>query len=229
MGSLGRLATTEDFQGYFSAARSLYELPVDIALLNYADEEAAQRYYWWSYSERMKLYETITRYYQERKNPMPDYLKALDLDALLTEQRPRYEALRKQYWPEKDGKHPSRWTGRGSLLEDAMQADELASRDVEHVLEMSLATFYQTEYRLLSWYVHSGMSGMDDYTWDMMNASVARTMHHCSALAMLAAKFALKQGIAGSATAEFARAWPFMWDQRAAIAEQARRHYGLTT
>lgn len=226
MRSVGRLNNTEDFQAILAGNRALFELLIDMVLLHReATEDAAMRYWQWANSERMRLYETVARYYEERALPVPAMYRSGEAEQ--GELRLLYARIRREHWPDRGGRHPARWTGRGTLLEDARHADELFGTEVTAVLGVGLTEFYASEYRMLSWHVHGGIAGTDDLTWRHIESLVGRGLNSCSAIAMLGTQIILREEMAGEEGPLLTRQWLAVWARRDAILSAARRQYGL--
>ncbi|MDE2104562.1 MAG: hypothetical protein KGL39_45425 [Patescibacteria group bacterium] len=150
LASVEKMTASTDLQAVSVAARSLFEILVDLVLLHHAPAEfPVERVFGWERSAVMKQAERVARYYKGRPVPAP-YAGWLTL--LSGSEPARIRANRAAWW---SGEHPARWTGLGRGLEaDAKRADELRP-------ELGLLEFYEMNYAMLCWVSHgSGLASL---------------------------------------------------------------------
>ena len=149
--SLAKLNHPGDFQAVTAAARALFEGAVDVTLLHYDPATfPPERMDAWQDSAKLKHAETVARYLAETgRDASGEHREVL---AYAKREKARIEALRSRWWPNYNGKHPSRWTGL-DLAADAKAADAL--------LDEGFQGFYRLRYPQLCWNVHgSGAAGI---------------------------------------------------------------------
>jgi hypothetical protein len=141
-----------DFQATTSAARSVFESAVDVALMHFdGSANGPEKMDAWEDSAKLKHTQNVA-----------EYLSALGrapsgaeqtMMAYATREKARIEKLRLRWWPNENGRHPrNRWTAR-DLGTDAREADKLLPEGFEE--------FYRLRYPQLCWNVHgSGLAGV---------------------------------------------------------------------
>jgi hypothetical protein len=149
--SLDKLNHPGDFQAVTAGARALFEGAVDVTLMhfdpsNYSPEKMDA----WEDSAKLKHAETVTSYLAGVGREPADHEQLIL--AYATREKARIDKLRRQWWPNLNGKHPLRWTGR-DLGADAKTADELQAEGFQE--------FYRLRYPQICWTVHgSGLAGI---------------------------------------------------------------------
>ncbi len=149
--SLGKLNHPGDFQAVTAAARSLFEGAVDVTLMHFDEASfSPEKMDAWEDSAKLKHAQTVAAYFAELGRDPSD--EGRTILAYASREKPRIEKLRARWWPNQDGKHPPRWTGR-DLAADAKAADRLLAEGFED--------FYRLRYPQICWNVHgSGAAGI---------------------------------------------------------------------
>ena len=187
MKSVSKLNQPSDFQPLAAATRALFELNIDMAILHHdANGEWAEKIEAWENSARYKHGECIARYYERKKQPLPE--QYADTGAFLNRERDKIEAARLKFWPVKDkpgkGKHPDQWSHQ-NLLAAAIYADEKHGTELEE--------FYETKYRFLCMNVHgSTLAGIKGFGQDGLNRVCSQSLLACSEFGMEISKLALQ-------------------------------------
>jgi hypothetical protein len=180
-----KLDSSTDLQAVSAAARSLFEVAVDLSLLRgYPQRYPYAMVFDWERSCIVKRAAWIKTYFKSRGRPTPEgyrlwhrYLKESEEPAII-------EARRQQWWGSKE--HPDRWTGR-DLLQDVEAAAAVHG-------DTSLSDFFVTEYSTLSWTTHgSGLAGLRTNTPQKIPASWAICLSWISDFAALAIDLLLKE------------------------------------
>lgn len=175
-------------QAILAGVRSLFEITVDIILLhNDKTNDSGYKMECWSKSEKFKHAEQTIAYYQAQGLSVPDEHKPLE--QVVLNERSNIENLRKNLWPPKS-KHPNRWTGSLKITEDIKKADSYGRFSPED-LGVTLEELYNTDFRIMSWYVHSGITNFSNPT-EYFNLVAGRAFYLSANLGMLCAKILLK-------------------------------------
>jgi len=168
--SLCRLTSTSDFQAIASVCRSIYELCLDSILIASHDANYAMQQVILAQSDLVDLYRRVSEHFKKKNEPIPDYynLNHDQVAALLESMN----TTRSTYFPgQKRGGHPSRSIETMAKTAEQYSHDYIISR-----LGLSLLELYYVDYRLLSSFVHSGLSGIGLWSWEAINPLVARSM-----------------------------------------------------
>jgi hypothetical protein len=170
--SLAKLNQMSDIQAFHAANRALLEIAVDSVLLH-ADktDESALKLLGYEESGFLKYVNTYKDFIKRRKiEPDPAYAGLLAVSEATLD---RIKADRRRLWA--TDKHPDRWTGRGSLLEDVLEADQ-RSRCACWSSLGSLEQAYAERYQPLNWLTHgsaaTGMRHIPDL--DVLNSVALR-------------------------------------------------------
>ncbi len=155
--SLWKLDEPGDFQAVMVASRTLFEIAVDVTILQFdtaANPPAKMDA--WEESAKLKSARRV-RAFLDRPGCTESAADHAPYLTFLSNNKQRVEALRKRWWPSrKAGKqpdHPDRWTGR-DLSKDADSATELYPAG-------KFAAYYARRYMHNCWNTHgSGLAGV---------------------------------------------------------------------
>jgi hypothetical protein len=140
--SLRKLTSPADYQPAAAAARSVFEIAVDLTLLALDSQKYSMpQYQAWHESAKLDCADKVSATY-------PKDLEEDGMSEVLL-RRQEIQALRERFWPRTKGKpalHQKRWTG-GNLGTDTGVADQLAPQHEYH-------RFYRGEVVRLNWSVH---------------------------------------------------------------------------
>lgn len=129
------------FQAAAMLARGLFKLAVDIRLLE-AIPNGWIKMVAFPDVEKLRCARKVVAF----KTANPDAVVDLTpYDSFIANQQVRVDALRKSIWPQ--NKRPTHWSG-------------LRMRDRVALLKSPFDRIYEVEYPSLSWYVHSGLTGV---------------------------------------------------------------------
>ena len=146
--SLAKLNHPGDFQPVLAACRAIFEVAVDLTLLNREPTLTCARLLAWEDSAKLHSAQRLKRFLDSQSKVTPA-AGAQSIIAYL-QQQPRVLSLRSQHWGH--DKHPPRWTGR-DLGHDADHADRLKFS--------GFAEYYNAHYPKICWNVHgSGLAGV---------------------------------------------------------------------
>ena len=224
MRSLRKLKSTEDFQAVSTANRALFELMIDLALLSCGDEDSGRKSYYFGYSDLFRIVQSARLYYGnlEKKPPTRFAFKEITEELIAT-----VGTNRAQIFESNSTKHPGRWTGNANLLEDAREADRLLGEQwVSGLLGMSFTDFYQTDYRMLSTFVHATSAGIETLDWPAITLVYGLNLYSCSDLAMLATRLMIERGPTVDPSADAMEKWARIAAAKAPMFEDYRRHFG---
>jgi hypothetical protein len=105
------------------------------------------------------------------------------------------EQKRIAFWPSKKNpnnpRHPERWTGKSSLIEDVKIVDQYYGSDIKNDLGRSLKEFYSIEYQKLNWYIHSGITGNWGMPSEGFHIICGSAYKYCADFGMLCTKVLL--------------------------------------
>jgi len=169
MASLCRLANPVYFQTLASSARSLFEVGLDLALLDRdATQESADRLAGFTRVERYRVATKLVDFYANR--PVPQDLELGPQRALCSDaaQRAEVDQLREQHWG-RNSHGDLIWPKHWSPFSDARGRAQQVGGSWE---ERYVRYYYQ-----LSWHVHAGMVGAADLpqeTFDIFSAEAYR-------------------------------------------------------
>lgn len=198
LASLCRLASSRYFQNLATAARSLFELGLDVALLGRdTTQESADRLSAFTRVERYRAAKTLVDFYAN--HPLPPDLDLTAQRALCSDaqETAAVQQLILQYWgSRRDGtpNQPKHW----SKFSDARGRSQQVGGEWEER--------YVRYYSMLSWHVHAGMVGAENLpqpTFELFSADAYR----------LAADVTLDAYRILGAKLQLSRAMP-EWDQR---------------
>jgi hypothetical protein len=178
--SLGKLNHPGDYQAVSVAARTLFEIAVDVVIMHFDVGNPPAKLRAWEDSAKLKTAEKIKRFYEEENRVVPpEYVPLLDY---IDREGPRVRQLRTHFW---NGKHPSnRWTGR-DLHSDAKAASE-------HARKGQFLEFYVTTYPTLCWNTHgSGLAGVRFLSENIFPAVSGAALGQCADLSMIVAEVVL--------------------------------------
>jgi hypothetical protein len=153
--SLGKLNHPGDFQPVSFASRALFEIAVDLTLLQCDPKHHPHALIMaWEESAKLKQAEAVVRHFKKPPK-QPAHVEAFKFK---DREGDRINALRLKFWPSKNQKpkHPDRWTGR-NLPDDAARADRVAG--------FEFSKFYAERFSYLCWNTHgSGLAGVRTLT-----------------------------------------------------------------
>jgi len=129
------------FQGVAMLARGLFELAVDMKLLEVIPC-SAERMILFTDVEKLRCARKIVRFKERNPNAALD---SSQYARFISSERARIDLAQRKLWP--NLKRVEHWTGRS-----------LAQRVA--LLNSPFDEFYEAYYPLLSWYVHAGLTGV---------------------------------------------------------------------
>ncbi len=186
--SLDRLNTTKDFQAFGSANRALLEITVDLSLLHQdKTNSSGWKMWWWNLSEKLKGAEQIVRFYTEQKLSVPDIYT--EQQEFIKCEKTHILEIRDLLW---SGKHPQRWSGNGNLFDDLVIADKFLGNKVVKILDKSLTEYYRTEYKIMNWHFHSGVSSFWNLPKESFPILSAFFLKSCADLAILSTQIVIE-------------------------------------
>jgi Family of unknown function (DUF5677) len=201
MRSLEKLDSPSFMQTILAVYRSLFEVTVDLILIHYDKSTlSAEKMLVWAESEAIRGFEEIVEFYQQRGLAIPEKFRNRELS--YKTQKIHIDELRKKYWPLNDptkAKHPTRWTWdkdrhkkhETNFLWEIKQADELHGDKVKEEMDTSLEEIYFTDYRYLSWFVHSNVSSVWNRPPEYYHLECGQAFKKCAELGMLCTEITL--------------------------------------
>jgi hypothetical protein len=223
--TLTKLNQPSDFQAVSAANRSLFEMTVDMCLLhNDSNGERGRACYAWGMSERMRHIEGVVGFFQAGSSELSTTFSGFE--EFNNEEKAAYDEVRRTLWPGKHGqpRHPSRWTGRSSIVEDLPEADAAFTEGISSVLGMSLQAYYKSEYRMLSWAVHSGIAATLRADWDMLALLSAMAFTRSADLALICTRILIEDVELAKPRAGLLARWKEVRQFRSALHERIERH-----
>ncbi|MGI8787444.1 MAG: hypothetical protein ACR2HG_06775 [Pyrinomonadaceae bacterium] len=186
--SLSRLNATRDFQAFGSANRAILEITIDLVLLHQdKSNSSGWKMYWWSRSEKLQGAEQVIKFFIEANIDIPNIYT--EQQNFIKREQPMISHMRKMLW---NGKHPKRWTGNRYLSEDVKNADVFWGGKFLEVLNKTLLEYFQTEYKKMNWYVHSGVASFWDLPKESFPIISAFFLKGCSDFASLSTQIVIK-------------------------------------
>jgi hypothetical protein len=192
MQTIGRLNNPLDIQAISVGNRALLEITVDLILLHHdKTNKSGWKMIWWGESEKLKASEQVVNFYSEQKLAVPDRYEAQE--EFYRNRKSIIEDMRKTLWPNRKNpaSHPDRWTGKGSLFDDIVDADKLYGFVVKDEIGFTLAEYYRTEYRKMNWRIHSGVASFLNQPPQAFNYSCGFALKACADFAMLSTKIVM--------------------------------------
>jgi hypothetical protein len=185
LSTLSKLNHPSDVQAIDAAARSLFEVVIDLTLLRYdRDDNPIQKMLDWELSARFKRFQLRRPVLETMSDEHSKRLAAVAKDCIETNDTRVQAARAKWGWDHNKNAHPSRWTGR-NLFDDAKRCDEV-SKSTAH------ANHHRLRHTDLCWNTHgsafAGVRGLDDHA---VVAGVAQSLKDCFRMAREAAEHAL--------------------------------------
>ncbi len=179
--SVTKLRAPIDVQALAVAARTMFELAVDIAIAhNTPNDRPFEKIFYWERSSLLKQAERIRRHYNGRD--LPKDLREW-IDFLDTPEATALRGYRNRWW---NGKHPSRWTG-SNLEEDADRAEGYFS-------EVKFSDMYTDRHAVYCWDTHgSGFLGMRLNNLESLNMKCARFLWELHWLAVVVGQLVLEE------------------------------------
>jgi hypothetical protein len=222
--SITKLNQPSDFQAISAANRSLFEITVDMCLLH--DDESGERgraCYAWGMSEQMRHVEGVVSFFQSGGAELSTTFSGFE--EYLNEQKAGYDEIRRTLWPGKQGqpRHPSRWTGRSSIVDDLADADNAFRETICSVLRMNLQSYYKSEYRMLSWAVHSGIAATWAADWDRLALLSSMALIRSADLAMICSRVLIEDVDLATPRADLIARWREAREFRSTIYERVRQ------
>lgn len=190
--SLAKLNHPGDFQAVVSGSRALFEIAVDLALLQFdSATHSHEMILAWEQSAKLKHAEGVERFYRKAGKQVPSDFQ--EVSNFVARQGPAIQSQRVRLWPHKNGKHPERWTGH-DLRHDASQADKAAPYGfVSGLNANSFEEFYTKRFAHLCWNTHgSGLAGVRFVPEDDFPAVSALGFAESAQLAFLCADLLLR-------------------------------------
>lgn len=202
--SVCKLNEPTDLQPILVSVRSLLETAVDLQLLRYEQGNPCWKMYWWEESGKLKAALAQREYY---KHSLPKEGKLFPSDVpdevtvvmeYIDNEETNILDLRRTLWPthvkNNNPKHPERWTGSGSFLDDVRTADKTGGKLIKYIVGKPLEEFYETQYRRLSWNVHgSGLAVMRNLTASGVNVACGYGYVCSSRIALLCTKLVIDE------------------------------------
>jgi uncharacterized protein DUF5677 len=158
--SLLKLNKPEDIQAIASLNRCLLEINVDLIILHYGDTSLAEKYDAYSFVDRYIKMEKIVNHFEraDKKIDITNHKEFISNP----ENKERYKEFLNIFW---NGNKPYLWHGN-SIFNLFSKANELdKSSDILH--------YYRTLYSRYSWYVHSGLTGLEGLNEELLDSSAA--------------------------------------------------------
>ena len=198
MRTLWKLDEPGDFQAVTVASRTLFEIAVDLTIMHFdAVANPPAKMDAWEESAKLKAARRI-RDFLHRPGCTESPKNYAHFLSFLANNDQRIQALRKRWWPRKDGKpeHPDRWTRR-NLSEDADKATQLYPAG-------KLDAYYARRYAHNCWNTHgSGLAGVRGIPPADFPALAVLAFDECAQFAMIALEMTLRHfSIWETATAE---------------------------
>lgn len=186
--SLKKLNSARDFQAYASANRGLFELTVDLALLHDDKTNSSGWKMWhWNLSEKLQGAKNLIRYYEDQDLVVPnnhsellEFVKREEISIL---------NLRKALWNIEQ--HPNRWTKR-NLFDDLKPVENIIGASIKDLFGTSLTEYYRTEYKMMNWQIHSGVSSFWGLPEDAFASMGAFFLEGCANFGLLSTHIVLK-------------------------------------
>ena len=150
VGSARRLNATPNFQSISAAARSVFELGLDLTMVA-SDEttESVDRVYAFNRVERFRTAHVVTHFYEGKPAPTDFDITTHAAVANDANERAAVVALKQQYWPNANVK---KWPHHWGHLSDL--------RARAHAAGGAWEENYVRHYARLSWFVHGGLVGI---------------------------------------------------------------------
>jgi hypothetical protein len=176
--TLSKLNQPSDLQAIDAAARSLFEVDIDLTLLRYdIATTPIEMMLDWEASARFKRDELRLTVLSDMTDEHSKKLAAVAKSRV--EANTGYiHALREKWWPtgKKNPSHPNRWTGR-NLFDDADRADQVSGASAH-------ARHHRLRHAELCWNTHgsafAGVRGLDEQA---IFAGVAQSLWDCYKMA----------------------------------------------
>lgn len=143
VGTLLSLKSAKDLQAIAMVARGLFELAVDVALINVVDD-AVKKIFTFTAVERLRAACKIVAF--KAAYPDSDVNPAV-YESFIAGQGAAIDAEQKAVWP--DMKKVNHWSGMNLSQRTAL-------------LKAPFEEMYQVNYPELSWYAHSGLTGFSN-------------------------------------------------------------------
>ncbi len=183
-----------NFQAFACANRGLLEIVVDLALLhNDKSNTSALKLDSWSQSQKFKAAEGITKSFERKSLEIPQTYEMFS--DFIDGNKSSVENARKTYWKtdkKPNGRHPERWTGSETLLTDVVKADEILGNTIVEILDETLEQYYETQYRQMNWFIHSGISSFQNKLEEDFSLDCAFFLKGCADLGLLSTHIVLK-------------------------------------
>jgi hypothetical protein len=187
--SVTKLNHSRDFQAFASANRSLFEISVDLALLHLDKTNSfGWKMYWWNLSEKLDGAEKLINYFLNQNIAVPDiYSEQKDF---INREKSFIIHMRTQLW--KTEKHPKRWSNNGSFFDELETVDEGLRKPVLELFGMPLTQYYRTEYKRMSWYIHSGVSSFWNLPPEIYPTLSSFLLNGCANFALISTHIVVK-------------------------------------
>lgn len=192
MQTINKLNDPLDIQAISVGNRALLEITVDLILLHHDNtNKSGWKMIWWGESEKLKASEQVINFYNEQNLSVPDRYEAQE--EFYRNRQSSIEDMRKTLWPNRKNptSHPARWTGKGSLFDDIVEADKLYGSVVKDEIGFTLAEYYRTEYRKMNWRIHSGVASFLNQPPQAFYYSCGLALKACADFGMLCTKIVL--------------------------------------
>lgn len=158
--SLKKLNHPGDFQAVVCCSRALLEIAIDLSLLQFdAARHSHDMIASWERSAKFKHAKGVERFYARAGKAVPNDL--VEVVNFIAREGAVVDAERRKHWPQTNGAHPVRWTGR-SLPDDAREADKVVPHGfVADLNADSFSEFCTRRFAHLCWSTHgSGLAGV---------------------------------------------------------------------
>ena len=186
--TLEKLNHARYFQAIVTGNRALLEMLVDIILLHKDKSNlSGLKFHWWAESEKLKAALVTLRFFNDCGEAVPDEYQPLE--QFVKTQKAITEKERTNLWGKPT--HPRRWTGRGNLFDDIVEADRIFGKEIIGDLKTSLTRYYRTEYPRMNWQIHSGSAAFGNLPPQSFSILCASAYKWTADLAMFATKVVL--------------------------------------
>lgn len=193
--TLIKLDSRSDFQALAAAARSMFELAVDMRLISENKiSDCVPKYHSFSEVDRYKRSQQIVTYVKDSRGAsrIDDTENQKHINDTAT--KTKVDQLLNQYWKNKQGKThcPVHWSGFG-------MPNRVALLDIDY------QDTYWKLYKSLSWHIHSGTAGYSGFNTDFFYTSAAICFCTCKkmlidTIRIYAKTFSIDKGLESAGT-----------------------------
>jgi len=187
------LDKTTYLQAIVASTRALLETTIDIVLMHHdKTTNSSEKMEAWEESGKLKAAQALISYFRRSKKPIPDLYS--QLVSFVDKNQSIILNERNIHWPCTKGKHPERWTGSSSLLDDIRIVDKSEKSIFEIELGFCLEEFYEAMFRPLCWNIHgSALGGIRGLNANGFHSIICTSYKWSSDLSMLGAKYVIAE------------------------------------